>query len=42
MRRELLVIGKYLAGLSVALVLFVGSTAAAFLTICLLYTSRCV
>ena len=33
MRRELLVIGKYLAGLSVALVLFVGSTAAAFLTI---------
>jgi len=33
MRRELLAIGKYLAGLSVALVLFVGSTAAAFLTI---------
>ena len=33
MRRELLVIGKYLAGLSVALVLFVGSTALAFLTI---------
>ena len=33
MRRELLVIGKYLAGLSVALVLFVGSTAAAFLTL---------
>jgi uncharacterized membrane protein len=28
MRRELLVIGKYLAGLSVAVVLFVGSTAA--------------
>ena len=33
MRRELLAIGKYLSGLSVALVLFVGSTAAAFLTI---------
>ena len=33
MRRELLVIGKYLAGLSVALVLFVGSTSLAFLTI---------
>jgi ABC-type transport system involved in multi-copper enzyme maturation permease subunit len=33
MRRELLVVGKYLAGLSVAVVLFVGSTAAAFLTI---------
>jgi hypothetical protein len=33
MRRELLAIGKYLAGLSVALVLFVGSTALAFLTI---------
>jgi ABC-type transport system involved in multi-copper enzyme maturation permease subunit len=33
MRRELLVLGKYLAGLTVALVLFVGSTAAAFLTI---------
>ena len=33
MRRELLAIGKYLAGLLVALVLFVGSTAAAFLTI---------
>ena len=33
MRRELLVIGKFLAGLSVALVLFVGSTAAAFLTL---------
>jgi len=33
MRRELLAIGKYLAGLSVALVLFVGSTAAAFLTL---------
>jgi hypothetical protein len=31
MRRELLAVGKYLAGLSVALVLFVGSTAAAFL-----------
>lgn len=33
MRRELLVIGKYLSGLSVAVVLFVGSTAAAFLTL---------
>ena len=33
MRRELLVLGKYLAGLSVAAVLFVGSTAAAFLTL---------
>ena len=33
MRRELLVAGKYLAGLSVALVLFVGSVAAAFLTL---------
>ncbi len=33
MRRELLVIGKYLSGLTVALVLFVGSTAAAFLTL---------
>ena len=33
MRREFLVIGKYLAGLSVALVLFVGSTGAAFLTL---------
>lgn len=33
MRRELLVVGKYLSGLSVALVLFVGSTAAAFLTL---------
>ena len=33
MRRELLVIGKYLAGLSVSMVLFVSSTAAAFLTI---------
>jgi ABC-type transport system involved in multi-copper enzyme maturation permease subunit len=33
MRRELLAIGKYLSGLSVAVVLFVGSTAAAFLTI---------
>jgi ABC-type transport system involved in multi-copper enzyme maturation permease subunit len=33
LRRELLVIGKYLAGLSAALVLFVGSTAAAFLTL---------
>ena len=33
MRRELLVAGKYLAGLSVALVLFVGSTAASFLLI---------
>jgi len=31
MRRELLVAGKYLAGLTVALVLFVGSTAATFL-----------
>ena len=30
MRRELLVAGKYLAGLAFALVLFVGSTAAAF------------
>ena len=33
MRRELLVIGKYLSGLSVALVLFVGSVTAAFLTL---------
>ena len=33
MRRELLVLGKYIAGLSVAVVLFTGSTAAAFLTI---------
>jgi ABC-type transport system involved in multi-copper enzyme maturation permease subunit len=33
MRREVLVAGKYLAGLAVALTLFVGSTAAAFLTI---------
>ncbi|MGA3017497.1 MAG: hypothetical protein ABSF62_10295 [Bryobacteraceae bacterium] len=33
MRRELLVAGKYLAGLAVALTLFVGSTAAAFLTL---------
>jgi ABC-type transport system involved in multi-copper enzyme maturation permease subunit len=33
MRRELLVAGKYLSGLTVALVLFVGSTAIAFLTI---------
>ncbi|HWB84948.1 MAG TPA: ABC transporter permease [Bryobacteraceae bacterium] len=33
MRRELLVAGKYLAGLTVALVLFVGSTVIAFLTI---------
>jgi ABC-type transport system involved in multi-copper enzyme maturation permease subunit len=33
MRRELLVVGKYLAGLSVSMVLFVSSTAAAFLTI---------
>jgi ABC-type transport system involved in multi-copper enzyme maturation permease subunit len=33
MRRELLVIGKYLAGLSVSAVLFVSSTALAFLTI---------
>ena len=33
MRRELLVAGKYLAGLTVALVLFVGSVAAAFLMI---------
>ena len=33
MRRELLVVGKYLAGLLVALVLFVSSTALAFLTI---------
>ncbi|HEY2016034.1 MAG TPA: ABC transporter permease [Bryobacteraceae bacterium] len=31
MRRELLVAGKYLAGLIVALVIFVGSTAASFL-----------
>lgn len=31
MRREVLVAGKYLAGLSTALVLFVGSTAATFL-----------
>jgi len=33
MRRELLVAGKYLAGVAVALVLFVGSTAASFLTL---------
>ena len=33
LRREFLVIGKYLSGLSVALVLFVGSTALAFLTL---------
>ena len=33
MRRELLVTGKYLAGLAVALVVFVGSTSASFLTI---------
>jgi len=33
MRRELLVAGKYLAGLSVALVLFVGSVSASFLLI---------
>jgi len=33
LRREVLVAGKYLAGLAVALVLFVGSTAVAFLTL---------
>ena len=33
MRREVLAIGKYLSGLTVALVLFVGSTAASFLTL---------
>jgi ABC-type transport system involved in multi-copper enzyme maturation permease subunit len=33
MRRELLVVGKYLAGLASALVLFVGSTALSFLMI---------
>ena len=33
MRRELLVAGKYLSGLSVAMVVFVGSTAASFLMI---------
>lgn len=33
MRRELLVAGKYLAGLTVAIVLFVGSTAGCFLLI---------
>jgi ABC-type transport system involved in multi-copper enzyme maturation permease subunit len=32
-RRELLVVGKYLAGLAIALVLWCGSTALAFLTI---------
>ncbi len=33
LRRELLVAGKYLAGLGTALVLFVGSAAASFLFI---------